>query len=85
MNFNFETDDESQKFCNAIAEKMSSLFGISIDEAVGRVNREWEGNSIIGDDIIYHETEEYWANNIFYGKDSDWWLSRKNLKPRSYP
>lgn len=84
MNFLFETDSESEAFCERIAQEMVRLFGISPDEAVGRINNAWKGLSIVGDDLIYHETEEYWANNIYYGKESEWWLSPPGLKPRPY-
>jgi hypothetical protein len=66
-----------------IANKMVELFGIFIDEAVGRINRDWRGQEIIGMDIIYHETEEYWAKTIYYG-GAHWWKGEEGLKPRPY-
>jgi hypothetical protein len=85
MKFRFETDERAQEFCEAIANQMINLFGISIHEAIGRINREWHNNPIIGDDIIYHETEEYWAKNIYFGKASEWWLSPPGLMPKPFP
>lgn len=84
MKFKFETDAKSQAFCESIAHEMVRLFGISSDEAVGRINKEWRNQSIVGDDIIYHETEDYWAKNIYFGKSSEWWLSPPGLKPKRY-
>jgi len=85
MVFDFGTDKESQFFCESIAREMVRLFNISHDEAIGRINREWMRRKIIGDDVIYHETENYWAKNIYFGKSSEWWLSPLSLKPKPYP
>jgi hypothetical protein len=84
--FQFETDSQSAEFCEAIVNRMVSLFGITIDEAIGRLNQDWKGISITGpDDVIYHEDEDYWAKTIYYGKGSNWWLNPPSLKPRPYP
>lgn len=64
---------------------MVRLFSISLEEAIGRINREWQGKPIVGDDIVYHEAEDYWAQNIYFGKSSEWWLSPPGLKPKPYP
>jgi hypothetical protein len=80
--FEFETDDQSRAFCEQIAGKMVELFGISQQEAIGRINRDWRGLKVIGCDIINHEDEAYWANTIYYGKGSNWWLNSPNLKSR---
>jgi hypothetical protein len=84
--FIFETDDQSTAFCEEIARQMVELFGITHEEAIGRINRDWRGLKIVGpDDVIYHEDEIYWAKTIYYGKGSNWWLNPANLKPRPYP
>jgi len=85
MKFEFETDARSQAFCTSIADEMVRLFGISADEAIGRVNREWRSQPMADDDIAYRETEDYWAKNIYFGKASEWWLSPPGLKPRPFP
>jgi hypothetical protein len=84
--FEFETDKQSEEFCSLIIRRMVSLFGITPDEARGRINRDWRGLKIIGpNDVIYHEDDEYWAKTIYFGKGSNWWLNPSNLKPRAYP
>ena len=84
--FEFKTDKQSEEFCNLIIGRMVSLFGITSDEARGRINRDWRGLKIIGpNDVIYHEDDEYWAKTIYFGKGSNWWLNPPNLKPRAYP
>lgn len=83
--FDFETDEKSAAFCRAVADRMQQLFGISEDEAVGRVNRQWEGMALIGDHVIYHETPDYWANTLYYGRGSRWWANPADLKPEPYP
>ena len=69
--FIFETDGQSAEFCEEIAWQMVGLFGITNEEAIGRINRDWCGLKFVGsDDVIYHEDEIYWAKTIYYGKGS---------------
>ena len=50
------TDAQSAAFCEAIVNRMMNVFGIMLDEAIGRLNRDWKGLSITGPhDVIYHE------------------------------
>jgi hypothetical protein len=84
--FEFSTDSQSATFCEGIAVKMVELFGITTDEAIGRLNQEWRGLSLLGpNDMIYHEDEEYWAKTIYYGKDSKWWKNPPGLTPKPFP
>ena len=75
--FPFKTDEKSAAFCFAIAREMVQLFGISEVEAIQRICRHWRHlTELVGEqDIIYHETEDYWARTIYYGKDSFWWIA----------
>jgi hypothetical protein len=83
--FEFITNAKSAEFCEGIVNRMISLFGITIDEAIGRMNRDWKGLNLSDpNDVIFHEDEEYWANTIYYGKGSNWWLNPIGLKPRPY-
>ena len=84
--FQFETDDEAYQFCVEIADLMVSLFGITTEEAVGRINRDWKDKPIIGDNnMLYHETADYFAKKIYYFKVSYWWLPEAKPIPRLYP
>lgn len=66
MEFDFETDPESHEFCVTIASIMAERYAISIADAIDRINRLWAGTTFVGeDDIIYHQTESYWANHIY--------------------
>jgi hypothetical protein len=86
MSYTFATDAQSRAFFDEIAARMMNLFTIGREEAVGRMNRLWEGQTFIGpDDLIYHEDEEFWANTVFYGGDSKWWTNPPDLKPLPYP
>lgn len=85
MKFEFEVDAEAQDFCCLIVSELVRNFGIDSSEALGRLNRAWRGISIVGDDIVYHEDEEFWAFNIYYGHDSFWWQNPPELKPLPYP
>ncbi len=82
--FDFQTDSEGKAFCESIVQEMLRKFGISKDEAVGRMNAAWRGLTIDKDDITFHEDEEYWANTLYYGKDSQWWTNPPGLKPLPY-
>lgn len=71
-------DAEALGFCWQIADEMVTLFGISLQEAVARVNRHWSqpgadgqvpGVWIVGLDLVYHEEPGYWARRIYYGPD----------------
>lgn len=76
MEFTFETDKESLRYCRRIAAIMQELFGLTMDEAADKINSRWRGLEMIGEDLIYHETEEYWAKDIYYGHDSNWWMDK---------
>jgi hypothetical protein len=84
--FTFPTDDESEAFCAEILREMQERFGISQQEAVGRMNRFWWGLSLIGPNHpIYHESPEYFAKTIYYGPDTAWWKGEAGLTPQPYP
>ncbi|MFI6042299.1 hypothetical protein ACIA8C_11730 [Nocardia sp. NPDC051321] len=52
---------------------MIAIFGISEDEAVVRINARFVGQTLTGDDIIFHEEAGFWARDIMYGPESFWW------------
>jgi hypothetical protein len=83
--FPFKTDDKSKVFCLSIAQEMTLLFGISDAQALRRICRCWRHvPEIVGQDIVYHETEDFWAKTIYHGKDSFWWIpdrATRNLPP----
>jgi hypothetical protein len=84
--FVFPTDDKGLAFCREIALEMRSLFEISEEEAIGRINRQWKHTEITGDkNIVYHEDSTSWAKDIYYGHDSAWWKGENGLRPRPYP
>lgn len=65
---------------------MTSLFGITRDEAIARISRDWQGLDLSSpEDVIYHDDEAYWAKTICFGQDSHWWLPGANPKPRPAP
>lgn len=83
--FQFETNEKSSKFCEAIALEMVRLFGISKEEAIGRLNLHWKDQPLLDDeDVIYHETEVFWANQIYF-EDSPRWWTIPDPQPRSHP
>jgi hypothetical protein len=75
-------DAEARDFCEQVADALVSRFGIGRAEAVARINRQWSEAEppapvprvwIVGPDIVYHEEPAYWAVDIYYGPDSQWW------------
>jgi hypothetical protein len=83
--FEFQATGRSLELCERIVDRMMELFGISVDEALGRINRGWAGFEFEDLDLICHETDDYWANTIYFGADSYWWLKPPGLKPLPYP
>ena len=84
--FKFQTDFKGEHFCREIADEMVSLFKISMDEAVGRINREWVNVRLVGDQhAIYHDIACYYAKDIYYGHDSRWWKDEAQARPKSFP
>ncbi|WP_143266179.1 MULTISPECIES: hypothetical protein [Amycolatopsis] len=71
-------------FCE-IVKYMVAEFGITEEEAIGRVNYEtshWDIYNPNFDDMLGHEEPAYWAHNIYYGHNSHWWrVSRETLEP----
>lgn len=81
--FDFLTDEDSHKFSEEIAKEMVRLFGISLEEALKRVNRHWKGQDLTGtENIVYHEDETFWANQIYYDDSSFWWIKGQPVTPR---
>ena len=81
--YKFTTDDEGERFCYQIYMAMMSQFGISKEEAIARINQEWEKRSLVGQSIAYHKVPEEWAKEIYWGHDSYWWIEgekREELK-----
>jgi hypothetical protein len=84
--FTFPIDANGQDFCEEIVREMISLFQVSEDEALGRINREWRNVKLIGiEHVIYHEGKRFYAKDIYFGHDSHWWKDEKNAKPQPYP
>ena len=87
-------DAEALAFCWQVAAEMVDLFGISLQEAVARVNRHWSQAGpdervpsvwIVGLDLVYHEEPDYWARCIYCGPNCDWWVPGEELVPLPPP
>jgi hypothetical protein len=67
-------DRRAVELCRAIAADVARMFGISTSEAAERVNRQWSDPGpdgrvprvwiVGGEDMVYHEPTEYWAEFI---------------------
>lgn len=85
--FVMELDERSQEYLKSIRNEMIKMFSIPDDEAYGRINRFWNNEVFHGNQLmLYHEDEIYWANTIYYGKNSFWWLREgEYIEPIPYP
>lgn len=87
--YDFDVDEEGRAFCDGIVRNMVELFGISIDEAVGRVNRQWKGHHLNSHDdypgFRYREDAEFWAHRIYYKSSVTNWSRGEQLPTKPYP
>jgi len=82
MIWDFKVTLEGDEFCNEILLFMVSEFKIQKEDAIKRINQRWCNVDFKNEnDIRYHEDEEFWAYDIYYGSDSQWWNKPKNLTP----
>ncbi|WP_036940641.1 hypothetical protein [Pseudobacteroides cellulosolvens] len=71
MNFNrdlwiFNTDIESSMFLKDILIELISRFPLSQSEGIELINYSWKHiDAILKDDIIFHESPEYWASTLY--------------------
>lgn len=86
--FEFEATPDAAEFIERIVNVIIRLFGIPRDEAVGRVNRHWSGQTFRSPEdlmALYHQTTEWWAKSIVFGRKSQWWIDEENARPLPYP
>ncbi|MFG1605157.1 hypothetical protein [Actinoplanes sp. NPDC049265] len=77
--------DRARRFVGQVVYQMAARFPITQDEAVGRVNQTWGHIDYIGDtDLIFHQSPDEWARDIYYGPDSRWWQGEDGLEPVPY-
>jgi hypothetical protein len=88
MRIEFSCTPRIEEFVREIAANMVVLFNIPLEEAAGRINRFWRGNTVhdeLDERILLREGAEYWAKTIYYGSAAMWWVSEDGLKPTPYP
>jgi len=84
--FTFNLDTKGLAFCHEIADDLVTFFKIPRDEAIGRINRHWHGQSINRpDNVVYHEDSDFWAKTIYYGGNADWWNGTAHLRALPSP
>jgi hypothetical protein len=83
--FNFTASESVLTYCEEILDLMQERFEISFEEALGRINEAWGGRPFWSEELIFHETSEFWAYDIYYGHDSGWWQKPPELKALPYP
>lgn len=89
-------DAESVGFAERIVAEMTDTFGIDRDEAVQRFNRHFNQlphppgwtitNGFAASVAVYHDDRDgYWANTIYYGPESFWWVVGHDPEPLPHP
>lgn len=74
------------EYMDELITEMVGSFGITRDEAVGRINRIWGGRTFESYPTILHQMPYDWARDIYYGVDSYWWMvSESERQPLPYP
>jgi hypothetical protein len=84
-----------QEFMEEIVHAMVTLFGISQEEAIGRVVRQWSHVAEFGEPVpsgvshvdtpslailLMREEPAYWAKDIYFGHDSGWWNDEEGIR-----
>jgi len=66
-------DSQAREFCLSIASEIVLTAGISLQEAIDRINQHWSSPApgkpapriwVVGLDLAYHEDPDYWARII---------------------
>lgn len=83
--FDIAASETVLAYCEEIANAMVEKFRIEPDEAVGRINEIWGGRPFWSEELLFHETPQYWAFDIYYGHDSYWWHGAAGLNPVPFP
>lgn len=81
--------DYIRAYLERIRDRMVDLFGITTEEASGRVASAFGSLDLLDRDTeryLGHEDPDYWAKSIYYGGDVQWWLvDEATLKPKPWP
>jgi hypothetical protein len=85
---NVRATEEARGYLEEIAREMVLLFPITLDEALGRINREFADRRFLTEvevNVLLHEEQDTWAKHVYYGRESCWWLGEEGLCPQPYP
>ncbi len=83
--FTFATNPELDLYFNKVVDVLIADFGVSEDEAVGRVNRTYGSYDVLGDPTLTHEWARDTAYQLYYGPDQMYWKPGAVLTPLPYP
>jgi hypothetical protein len=86
VNFEFNTDEETQEFCREIVKCLEKYCSKSSTEAINLINLYWKnGGDFTKDDFRLHEDPYYWAMTIVHdriiGDNDPFWYKNPNLYP----
>ena len=83
--FTFATTPELDVYFDLVVSVLIRDFGVTEEEAVGRVNRTFGGHDVIGDKYLTHEWAKDTAYQIYYGPNQMYWKPDAALTPVPYP
>ena len=86
--YSFDVAPFGKLYIDSIVAEMTHLFGISEEEAIGRVNRHWRGVRLVEQediDGLTAELPDYWAKRVYYGPNAKRWLGENGLNALPYP
>ena len=83
------TSTDVDELLSDIRDEMATVLGVSDAEAVARINQQWQGQDLSGDDeIVLHEDGYFWALSIYFGGNVPDWspdADRSNWMPKPAP
>jgi hypothetical protein len=83
--FAFATNDALEAYFEKVLAVLVADFGISEDEALGRINRSYGNYDVLADPTLTHEWAKDTAYQIYYGPNQAYWKPGAILEKLPYP
>jgi hypothetical protein len=82
MKFDMDLDEEAHKFMTEIATDIMQRFGLTEEDAVGRLNECWKGKSVKEPYfwLLYHEEPAFWSQTLYYEAHDFWRPQQEKAK-----
>jgi len=83
--FAFATNPALEVYFDEVLAVLMRDFGVSEEEALGRVNRAFGGYDVLADTTLTHEWAKDTAWQIYYGPGQPYWRAGAVLTKLPYP